>query len=113
MVSLVGVVILLAVVNFFRREKDVKNDVIERKWVQVRNKIHARWGKITEEDIEKINGNLNRFIATLQARYGYAKEEAEDQVQRYLKSILGKTGPSFLYNPTRVADHLPGHNTQT
>jgi uncharacterized membrane protein YeaQ/YmgE (transglycosylase-associated protein family)/uncharacterized protein YjbJ (UPF0337 family) len=109
MVSIGGAIILLGIVNFFRREKDVKNEVIERKWMQVRNKIHARWSKITEADIDKINGNLNRFITTLQERYGYAKEDAEDQIQRYLKAVLGKTGPSFLYDPTRVADPLPGN----
>jgi uncharacterized membrane protein YeaQ/YmgE (transglycosylase-associated protein family)/uncharacterized protein YjbJ (UPF0337 family) len=86
MVSMGGAVILLVVVNFFRRENDVKNDVIEREWVKVRNKIHARWGKITEEDVDEINGNYNQFIITLQARYGFAKDEAEDQIQRYLKA---------------------------
>lgn len=109
LVSLAGAVILLAAVNYFRREQDVKNEVIERKWIQVRNKIHARWSKITEADIEQINGNLNRFITTLQERYGYDKKEAENQIQRYLKTILGKTGPSFLYNPTPVADQMPVH----
>jgi len=88
MVSLGGAGILLLAVNFFRREKDVKDNVIERKWEQVRSKINARWGKLTEEDIDKIDGNHNRFIITLQARYGYAKEEAEDQIQRYLKASL-------------------------
>jgi len=88
MISLGGAGILLAAVNFLRREKDVKDDVIERKWEQVRNHIIARWGKLTEEDIDKIDGNHDRFIITLQARYGYAKEEADDQIQRYLKASL-------------------------
>ena len=88
MVSLGGAVILLAAVNFYRREKDVRDDVIDRKWEQVRDKINARWGKLTEIDIDKINGNHRRFIITLQARYGYAKEDAEDQIQRYLKAVL-------------------------
>jgi uncharacterized membrane protein YeaQ/YmgE (transglycosylase-associated protein family)/uncharacterized protein YjbJ (UPF0337 family) len=88
MVSMGGAVILLGIVNFFRREKDVKDDVIGRKWDRVRNKINARWGKLTEIDIDQINGNHSRFITTLQARYGYAEEEAEDQIQRYLKAVL-------------------------
>ncbi len=88
MVSLGGAVILLAAVNFYYREKDVKDNVIGRKWEQVRDKINARWGKLTELDIDEIDGNHNRFITTLQARYGYAKEDAEDQIQRYLKAVL-------------------------
>jgi len=88
MVSLGGASILLVAVNFFRREKDVKDDVIGRKWEQVRYKINARWGKLTEEDIDQINGSHRRFVTTLQARYGYVKEEAEDQIQRYVKAVL-------------------------
>ncbi len=93
-VSLIGAVVLLAVVNFFRREKNVKNGVIEGKWEQVRSKIHARWGKITDQDIAKIDSNHDQFIVTLQERYGYAKKEAEDQIQRYLKAVL-TFKPSF------------------
>jgi uncharacterized membrane protein YeaQ/YmgE (transglycosylase-associated protein family)/uncharacterized protein YjbJ (UPF0337 family) len=87
-VSLIGAVILLAVINFLRRENNVKNRVIESKWEQVRGKIHARWGKLTEQDIAKINGNHAQFIVTLQERYGYAKNEAENQIQSYLKAVL-------------------------
>ncbi len=87
-VSLIGAVILLAVVNFFRREKNVKNGVIEGKWAQVSNKIHTRWGKLTEQDIVKINSNHTQFVVTLQERYGYAKKEAEEQIQRYVKAVL-------------------------
>lgn len=88
LVSLVGAVILLAVVNFFRRDNNVKNRVIEGKWEQVSSKIHARWGKLTDQDIAKINRNHEQFNVTLQERYGYAKKEAENQIQRYLKAVL-------------------------
>ncbi|MGE5225171.1 MAG: GlsB/YeaQ/YmgE family stress response membrane protein [Omnitrophica WOR_2 bacterium] len=88
LVSLIGAVILLVVVNFFRRDNNVKNHVVEGKWDQVSSKIHARWGNLTDQDIAKINRNHEQFNITLQERYGYAKEEAENQIQRYLKAVL-------------------------
>jgi len=87
-VSLIGAVILLAIINFFRREKNVKKRVIEGKWEQVSSKIHTRWGKLTDQDIAKINNNHAQFGATLQERYGFAKKEAEDQIQRYIRAVL-------------------------
>jgi len=96
LVSLGGTIILLVVVNFFVREHTVTNTVIEGQWNQVRNKIHARWGKITEEDADQINGNHDRFINLLEERYGIAKGEAEDQLQRYLRAVITKViRPSF------------------
>lgn len=94
-VSIVGAVLLLTVVNFIRRENNVTDKVIIQNWAQVSDKIHTRWDKITDEDIAKIDGNHSRFVATLQARYGYDKNDAEDQIQRYLKSILVYSGRSF------------------
>jgi uncharacterized membrane protein YeaQ/YmgE (transglycosylase-associated protein family) len=87
-VALVGAVILLAVINFIRREKNVKNGVIEGKWEQVHSKIHARWSKLTDQDIAKIDSNHAQFNVTLQERYGYAKKDAEEQIQRYLRAVL-------------------------
>lgn len=107
MISVVGAVFLLVVVNFTHRKDHVNNEVIERKWEQVRGKIHTRWGKLTEEDVVKIDGNHNRFIATLQTRYGCAKEAAEDQIQRYLKSALVDSGRPIEYDRAQVADPLP------
>jgi uncharacterized membrane protein YeaQ/YmgE (transglycosylase-associated protein family) len=88
LVSLGGAGFLLAIVNFFRREKDINNEEFERNWVLVSNKIHTRWGKVSDADVAKIDGNYLRFIATIKARYRCTDEEAKDQIQRYLKAIL-------------------------
>jgi uncharacterized membrane protein YeaQ/YmgE (transglycosylase-associated protein family)/uncharacterized protein YjbJ (UPF0337 family) len=109
LVSLGGAVFLLVVVNLFRRENNVNNQTIERRWAQVSAQIHTRWGKLTEEDVAKIDGNHNRFIDTLQARYGCTKNEAEDQIQRYLKAVLvDSRHSSSVYDWAQVVDHLPG-----
>ncbi|MBN2549495.1 MAG: hypothetical protein JXB15_10080 [Anaerolineales bacterium] len=99
LVSLVGATVLLLVVNFFIREHTVTNTVIERQWEQVRRKIHTRWPKISEEDADQINGNHERFVNMLVERYGIAKEEAEDQLQRFLRAVVTKVSwPDLLQN---------------
>jgi len=80
-------IVLLGVVNFFVREHTVTNLTIEGQWNKVRDKIHTRWGKITEEDVEQINGNHDQLINMLEKRHGIPKEEAEDQLQRYLEAV--------------------------
>lgn len=106
-IALGGAVFLLAVVRFVRREPNVKNEVIARKWTQVLPKIHTRWDKLTDEDVASIDGSHNRFIAAVQARYGCAYPEAEDQIQRYLRSVLIKSRRSSSSDPAQVVDQLP------
>lgn len=110
LVSLGGALFLVIVVNFFRKEKDVQNEEFERSWALVSDKILTRWGKLTDKDITKIDGNYLKFIAMIKARYGCTDEEAEDQIQRYLKAILVDFGNSSEIDRKQVGEHLPNRN---
>ena len=99
--ALGGTIVLLVVVNFFIREHTVTNAVLESRWEQIRDQIHTRWNKLTEDDIDKIEGKHDRFIAVIQERYGCTKELAEEQLQGYLEAIMNKPKSSFLHNPAR------------
>jgi len=88
LVSLVGSIVLLLIVNFFVREHTVKNAVMEEEWDLVRHKIHARWSKITEEEAVQIDGNHDRLINVLKERYSIANKEAEDQLQKFLQAVI-------------------------
>jgi len=109
LVSLAGTIVLLMLVNFFVREHTVTNTVIKDQWNQVRDKIHVRWSKISEEDVDQIDGNHDRFINLLEERYGIANGEAEDQLQRFLRAVINKISWSSLLhhraqdaNPSQV-----------
>lgn len=88
LVALVGCIALLAVVNFFVREHTVTNIVMEGKWDLVRRKIHYRWSKITEADVEQINSDHDRLVSLIEERYQVSKVEAEDQLQKFLRAVL-------------------------
>ena len=108
LVSLGGSIVLLLVVNFFVREHTMANIDIERQWNQVRNKIHARWSKITDEEADQINGNHDRLINLIVERYSIAKELAEDQLQSFLRAVINKVSRhSSLHNSTQ--DVNPSH----
>ncbi len=86
-VSLIGAVVLPLLINFFIREHTVSNAVLEERWDQIRDQIHTRWNKLSEADVEKINGKHDLFIELIQERYELSKEEAEKQLQGYLRAI--------------------------
>ena len=39
-------------------------------WLQLKSPLKAKWNKITESDLEAIQGNLATFTDILQSRYG-------------------------------------------
>ena len=58
-------------------------DQIEGKWKQLRGAAKEKWGKLTDDDLDYINGKRDQFIGKLQERYGMAKEEAQKSLQEW------------------------------
>jgi uncharacterized protein YjbJ (UPF0337 family) len=60
-------------------------DVLKGKWKQLRGEVKQWWGNLTDDDFEKIDGERDKLVGRLQERYGYAKEQAEAEVDRRLR----------------------------
>jgi uncharacterized protein YjbJ (UPF0337 family) len=54
------------------------------KWQQLKGDLRSKWGKLTDDDIDRIEGNKDKLIGALQERYGYVWDEARQMVDRYL-----------------------------
>jgi len=65
----------------------MNRDRIEGKWKQYAGKIRERWGKLTDDDLTVIHGKRDQLVGLVQVRYGYAKEEAERQVEEFNRAI--------------------------
>jgi uncharacterized protein YjbJ (UPF0337 family) len=62
----------------------MNNDIAEATWVQVREQTRKWWGKLTDEDLERISGKSERLADALQDRYGYTRQNAESQGERWM-----------------------------
>ena len=58
-------------------------DQIQGKWKKVKGQAQQKWGDLTSDDLEKIDGKRAELVGKVQERYGLAKEEAEKQVQEF------------------------------
>jgi uncharacterized protein YjbJ (UPF0337 family) len=57
----------------------VNQDIFAGKWKQLRGRVKQTWGDLTDDDLDRIDGSYDRFIGTLQEKYGYSRAEAEKQ----------------------------------
>ncbi|SNX60936.1 Uncharacterized conserved protein YjbJ, UPF0337 family [Nitrosomonas ureae] len=60
-------------------------DQVKGNWAQVKGKAQQQWGKLTNDDLDIIEGRREEFVGKVQERYGIAKEEAEKQVDDFCK----------------------------
>jgi uncharacterized protein YjbJ (UPF0337 family) len=61
-------------------------DRIAGSWKQFTGDIRARWGDLTDNDIEEIKGNRDKLAGKIQERYGIAKDEVEKQIHEWERS---------------------------
>ena len=55
-------------------------DQVQGKWKQMKGSVKQQWGKLTDDDLEIIDGQKDKLVGRLQERYGITKEEAARQV---------------------------------
>jgi uncharacterized protein YjbJ (UPF0337 family) len=70
--------------NFLKEIRKMQSNEMEGKWQQLKGEVRSRWGKLTDDDIERIAGSKDKLIGALQERYGYIWDEARQMVDRYL-----------------------------
>ena len=59
-------------------------NILKGKWLQLKGSIREQWGQLTDDDVDRVEGNAERLAGMIQERYGYAKEKAEDEVDAFL-----------------------------
>jgi uncharacterized protein YjbJ (UPF0337 family) len=67
----------------------MNSDQLSGKWKQIKGSVKERWGKLTDDDIDVINGQHDQLIGKIQEKYGIAREAAQKQVDEWQSSIAG------------------------
>ena len=68
----------------------MNRDILEGKWKQLRGDLKNWWGKFTDDDLDKINGNWDKLVGFLQERYGYSREQAENEAELKFKEYQNR-----------------------
>jgi uncharacterized protein YjbJ (UPF0337 family) len=62
-------------------------DRIEGNWKQFSGRVKEKWGQLTDDDIAKVNGQREQLEGVIQERYGYGKDKAREEVDRWSRDL--------------------------
>lgn len=62
-------------------------DIVEGNWKQFRGKVKARWGNLTDDNLDVIAGKRTELAGKIQEAYGLSLEEAERQIKSFEERI--------------------------
>jgi uncharacterized protein YjbJ (UPF0337 family) len=62
-------------------------DRVQGNWKQFKGRAREKWGRLTDDHLEAIDGRREVLAGKLQEAYGIGKDEAEQQINEWQKSI--------------------------
>jgi len=62
-------------------------DQISGNWKQFTGQVKEQWGKLTDDDLTAIAGKRDQLAGKLQERYGYEKQKAEEELDRWTSNL--------------------------
>lgn len=64
----------------------MNQDIFEGKWKEMKGQVKEWWGKLTDDDLDRVEGKADQLVGILQQKYGYTKQYAEDEINRRLEA---------------------------
>ena len=88
----------------------MNKDEFEGQWKQIRGQAQERWGKLTDDDLERIGGKWEHFVDVLRTKYGYTRETVEFEFSQGMAqfAIQQKHKPQWNGGLPPIPDILEG-----
>lgn len=64
----------------------MNKDTLQGNWTQLKGKVKAEWGKLTDDQIDQVNGNAEMLAGKIQEAYGISRDEAQKRVDAWSRS---------------------------
>ena len=80
-------------------------DRVEGSWKQIKGKVQQQWGKLSNDDLNLVEGKRTELVGRIQERYGIQRDEAERQIDSWLRNLTCAARPR-ANRPRRRGWHL-------
>jgi ElaB/YqjD/DUF883 family membrane-anchored ribosome-binding protein len=65
----------------------MKQEQVQGNWEQLKGNILKEWGKLTEDDLQQIKGDVKILKGKLVERYGITKEQAAEKAEQFMEKM--------------------------
>ncbi len=83
----------------------MNQDIFAGQWKQMRGTLKSWWGKLADDDFERIGGQKDKLIGLVQEKYGQTREQAQQEVEWRMKEYgdtVGDRGGNGMPNATEA-----------
>lgn len=81
----------------------MNQQILKGNWMQLKGKVRETWGKLTDDEVEKIGGNFDQLVGKVQEKYGYKMDEAKGYVNDFLDKANSSLDSSIKKDKNKKA----------
>lgn len=63
----------------------MNKDIVKGNWKEIKGLVKQQWGKLTDNEIMRMEGSYDELAGLLQKKYGYEKDRAASELNDFLK----------------------------
>lgn len=65
----------------------MNKDRMEGNWKQLKGKAKEKWGELTDDELDRIDGKTDQLVGAVQKHYGRSRDEAEKEVNAWQRDV--------------------------
>ncbi|MCA9779891.1 MAG: CsbD family protein [Candidatus Eremiobacteraeota bacterium] len=65
----------------------MNRDRAEGNWKQFKGQVQQKWGKLTNDELDTMEGKREELEGKIQEKYGFARETAKRQVDEFFNAV--------------------------
>lgn len=65
----------------------MNRNIAEGKWKQLKGLIREKWGDLTDNELDKTEGNIDQIAGKIQSKYGEEIDDVRSVVNGLLKRV--------------------------
>jgi uncharacterized protein YjbJ (UPF0337 family) len=65
----------------------MNRDTLAGQWKQLKGAVKERWARLTDDDVLRAEGNIDQLAGSIQVRYGYSRERAQEEIESWMRSV--------------------------
>lgn len=62
----------------------MNTDIFKGQWQQLKGEVRRQWGKLTDDDLDQIQGSTEKMVGKLRESYGWAQEDAQREFDTFV-----------------------------
>lgn len=58
--------------------------LLKAQWKQMRGKVKEQWGNLTDDDLDKVDGQFDQLVGVIMEKYELTRAKAESEITQLL-----------------------------